>query len=130
MPDAPATPPDGHDRLASLRARIDAHDRDMHVALLRRGELISELIAAKRTDEPGRVFKPAREASMMAAIAARHSGLEVLAISSVTNIAVDSIEADHITSAEEVWEAVEVIRPNLGRFIQALLPRLNVEAET
>jgi purine-nucleoside phosphorylase len=60
-------------------------------------------------------------------IAARHSGLEVLAISSVTNIAVDSVEADHITSAGEVWEAVEVIRPNLGRFIHALLPRLAVE---
>lgn len=62
-------------------------------------------------------------------IAARHSGLEVLAISSVTNMAVDSVEADHITNADEVWEAVEVIRPNLGRFINALLPRLTVEPE-
>lgn len=60
-------------------------------------------------------------------IAARHSGMEVLAISSVTNLAVDSVDADHITSAEEVWESTKIIRPKLAAFIDALLPRLEVE---
>lgn len=57
-------------------------------------------------------------------IAARHSGMEVLAISTVTNKTVSSLDDDHITNAEEVWEAAELIRPKLASFVNALLPRI------
>ena len=57
-------------------------------------------------------------------MAARHSGMEVLAISSVTNLAVSSVEDDHITNEAEVWEAVEKIRPRLAKLVEALVPRI------
>ncbi|WP_298301125.1 purine-nucleoside phosphorylase [uncultured Erythrobacter sp.] len=57
-------------------------------------------------------------------IAARHSGMEVLAIGTITNKAVSSLDDDHITNAEEVWEAADLIRPKLAEFVNALLPRL------
>lgn len=57
-------------------------------------------------------------------MAARHSGMEVLAISSVTNLAVSSEESDHITSEAEVWEAVETIRPRLAKLVAALVPHM------
>ncbi len=57
-------------------------------------------------------------------MAARHSGMEVLAISSVTNLAVSSVDSDHITNEAEVWEAVEAIRPRLARLVAALVPRM------
>jgi len=62
-------------------------------------------------------------------VAARHSGMEVLAISTVTNKAVLSLEDNHITNAEEVWEAAALIRPKLAGFVHALLPRLNQVAQ-
>ncbi len=71
-------------RLASLRHKIDALDTEMHQALMRRGTLIAELIAAKAANEPGRVFKPGREAVMMRAIQARHEG--AIPLSSVEHI--------------------------------------------
>ncbi|MEP0392251.1 MAG: purine-nucleoside phosphorylase [Erythrobacter sp.] len=58
-------------------------------------------------------------------IAARHSGMQVLAISTVTNKAVSSLDDDHITNAEEVWDAAALIRPKLAGFVEALLPRLS-----
>jgi purine-nucleoside phosphorylase len=57
-------------------------------------------------------------------IAARHSGMQVLAISTVTNKAVSSLDDDHITNAEEVWEAADLIRPKLAAFVNALLPQI------
>lgn len=57
-------------------------------------------------------------------IAARHSGMEVLAVSTVTNKAVSEVEHEHITNAEEVWEAADLIRPKLAGFVNALLPRI------
>ena len=57
-------------------------------------------------------------------IAARHSGMKVIVISTVTNKAVSEVDHAHITSAEEVWEAADLIRPKLAAFIEALLPRI------
>lgn len=57
-------------------------------------------------------------------MAARHSGMRVLAISSVTNLAVSSVESDHITGEGEVWEAITAIRPRLARLVAALVPRM------
>ena len=60
--------------LQSLRQRIDDHDAEMHRQLVGRGELIAELVATKKSREPGNVFKPAREADMMRRMTERHSG--------------------------------------------------------
>lgn len=60
-------------------------------------------------------------------MAARHSGLEVLAISSVTNLAVSSVNDDHITDEAEVWEAVKAIRPRLARLVETLVPRMPMD---
>lgn len=57
-------------------------------------------------------------------IAARHSGMDVLAISTVTNKAVSDVDHDHVTNADEVWEAADLIWPKLAAFIEALLPRI------
>jgi chorismate mutase len=61
--------------LAELRAEIDRIDADMHRLLLQRGEIIDRLIAAKRTQETGSAFRPAREAEMMRRLVERHRGI-------------------------------------------------------
>jgi chorismate mutase / prephenate dehydratase len=60
--------------LSDLRARIDAIDAQIHRLLIDRSEIIDQLIAVKRTGEPGAAFRPAREAAMMHALVDRHSG--------------------------------------------------------
>lgn len=70
----PMTDSDPQTALQSLRQRIDDHDAEMHRQLVGRGELISKLIATKKSREPGNVFKPVREADMMRRLRARHSG--------------------------------------------------------
>lgn len=60
--------------LADLRSRIDGIDADIHRLLIERSEIIDQLIAVKRTDEPGAAFRPGREASMMHALVDRHRG--------------------------------------------------------
>lgn len=57
-------------------------------------------------------------------IAARHLGLRVLAISAVTNLAVDSVQSPHVTSEAEVWEAVALVQPKLLALMRALIPAL------
>ncbi|MCB2115450.1 MAG: purine-nucleoside phosphorylase [Rhodobacteraceae bacterium] len=57
-------------------------------------------------------------------IAARHLGMRVLAISAVTNIAVDSVGSPHVTSAEEVWDSVKIIQPKLLALMRDLIPAL------
>jgi purine-nucleoside phosphorylase len=55
-------------------------------------------------------------------IAARHMGMEVLAISCVTNMAAGILP--HKISHQEVLETGEAVRDTLIRFLTALLPRL------
>ena len=57
-------------------------------------------------------------------IVARQMGLKVAALSVVTNIAVDTIDSDHITNAQEVWSAMDSARPKMARLIKTALPRL------
>lgn len=57
-------------------------------------------------------------------IAARHLGLRVLAISAVTNIAVDSVASPHVTTEAEVWEAVRMVQPKLRALMRDLIPAL------
>lgn len=61
--------------LADLRAEIDRIDQAMHEALMRRGEIIDELIKVKKTQVSGSAFRPGREAEMMRRLALRHHGL-------------------------------------------------------
>jgi chorismate mutase len=61
--------------LTELRREIDRIDEAMHRLLMERGEIIGELIEAKRTAEAGSAFRPAREASMMRALVERHRGI-------------------------------------------------------
>lgn len=70
---APPAPETGGG-LAALRARIDEIDAAMHRLLIRRSEIIAELIAVKRTGETGAAFRPGREAAMMHALVGRHEG--------------------------------------------------------
>lgn len=61
--------------LADLRREIDRIDETMHGLLMQRGEIIDRLIAAKRTQESGSAFRPAREAEMMRRLVGRHKGI-------------------------------------------------------
>ena len=61
--------------LANLRVEIDRIDMAMHGLLIERGRIIEQLIEIKARQGGGSAFRPAREASMMRAIAERHRGL-------------------------------------------------------
>ncbi|MCB1507365.1 MAG: chorismate mutase [Hyphomicrobiaceae bacterium] len=62
--------------LAEIREEIDRIDAEMHRLLMERGSVIDDLIAIKKTAEGhASAFRPAREASMMGAMMARHQGL-------------------------------------------------------
>jgi len=60
--------------LANLRAEIDRIDATMHERLIERGSVIDRLIEIKARQGGGSAFRPAREASMMRALAERHRG--------------------------------------------------------
>lgn len=57
-------------------------------------------------------------------IAARHLGMRVLAISAVTNLAVQSVASPHVTSEAEVWEAMKIVEPKLRALMRELIPAL------
>jgi chorismate mutase len=61
--------------LTDLRREIDRIDAAMHGLLIERGEIIGRLIAAKKTQETGSAFRPAREAEMMRRLVERHRGI-------------------------------------------------------
>jgi chorismate mutase len=61
--------------LMELRQEIDRIDEAMHRLLMERGTIIDRLISVKKTSESGSAFRPGREASMMRALAERHTGL-------------------------------------------------------
>jgi len=61
--------------LADLRKEIDRIDEAMHRLLMERGEIINRLIAAKKSQETGSAFRPAREAEMMRRLVERHKGI-------------------------------------------------------
>lgn len=72
--------PDNAETLARLRDQIDQADRDMHDLLIRRSQVIEQLIAAKGTrnetkPDGGAAFRPDREAAVMARLAERHQGV-------------------------------------------------------
>lgn len=57
-------------------------------------------------------------------IVAHHAGLEVLAVSTITNLCIDQLDAPHEPSHEEVQEAGQIIVPRLTRLLLGVLARL------
>jgi len=57
-------------------------------------------------------------------IAARQRGLDVLAISAICNIAVDSVDSEHVTTAEEVFEALTTTAPTLQHLVTDILKHM------
>ena len=63
------------ERLAQLRARIDALDEVLHASLMERSGIIDELIHAKGSHaSDGAIFRPGREADMFRRLSERHAG--------------------------------------------------------
>jgi purine-nucleoside phosphorylase len=58
------------------------------------------------------------------ALVAHHAGMQVLAISSVTNLAIDELDATGEPTHEEVVEAGRIIVPRLSALLLALLGRM------
>ena len=54
-------------------------------------------------------------------IVARQCGLDVCAISAVTNVAVDSVHSPHVTTAAEVYSAADAMRPAFCEMLDRLL---------
>ena len=57
-------------------------------------------------------------------IVARHAGMRVFALSTITNICVSTVDDDHITNEAEVFEAAKLITPRLSDFLARFLPAL------
>lgn len=58
------------------------------------------------------------------ALVAVHAGIEVLGISTITNVAVDQLDSDKETSAEEVMETGGTVVPQLTALLMAVLSRM------
>ncbi len=59
-------------------------------------------------------------------VAARHSGMRVLALSIISNLAVADVSSSHETNVEEVWDTLSQMMPRLRRFLRTLLQKLPV----
>jgi purine-nucleoside phosphorylase len=57
-------------------------------------------------------------------LVAHHAGLEVLAISTITNNGIDQVDVEHEPTHEEVQEAGKLIVPRLTRLLVGILGRL------
>jgi purine-nucleoside phosphorylase len=60
------------------------------------------------------------------AIVAHHAGMEVLAISSITNICIDTLDSENEPTHEEVQAAGKIIVPRMQRLLIGLLAKLEV----
>ena len=58
------------------------------------------------------------------ALVAVHAGIEVLGISTITNVAVDQLDSDKETSAEEVMETGGTVVPQLTALLTAVIRRM------
>ena len=58
------------------------------------------------------------------ALVAVHAGIEVLGISTITNVAVDQLDSDKETTEEEVMETGRIVVPRLTALLSAVLARL------
>jgi purine-nucleoside phosphorylase len=60
------------------------------------------------------------------ALVAHHAGMEVLAISTITNVAIDGIDAAYEPSHEDVQAAGALIVPRLTKLLLGVLEKLAV----
>lgn len=58
------------------------------------------------------------------ATVARHAGMRVLGISTITNVAIDALDSNAQTSHEEVLETGKLVVPRLSRLLMGLLSAL------
>ena len=58
------------------------------------------------------------------ALVAVHAGMEVLGISTITNVAVDQLDSEKETSEEEVMETGRIVVPQLTALLKEVLGRL------
>ena len=58
------------------------------------------------------------------ALVAVHAGMEVLGISTITNVAIDQLDAESETSHEEVLETGRIVVPQLTALLMAILERI------
>lgn len=58
------------------------------------------------------------------ALVAHHAGMDVLAISTITNLTIDALDAAHEPSHEEVQEAGKIIVPRLSDLLLGVVARL------
>ena len=58
------------------------------------------------------------------AIIAHHAGMEVLAVSTITNVAIDQLDAESEPSHEEVQAAGTIIVPRLTQLLMGVLAEL------
>ena len=58
------------------------------------------------------------------AVVAHHAGMEVLGLSTITNVTIDQVDADSEPSHEEVMDAGKIIVPRLTRLLLGVLARL------
>ncbi len=107
--------------LADLRNEIDALDAEIHRLLIQRSTIIDRLITVKGTAVSGSAFRPAREASMMRAIAQRHTGR--LPLSTVEHIwrtiistftHVQSPYAVHVEGGDNALAMHDAVRYQVG----------------
>ena len=59
------------------------------------------------------------------AIVANHGGMRILAISSITNMAIHEPHSGLETSTEEVWETVKLIVPKLAALLKTILAEID-----
>lgn len=57
-------------------------------------------------------------------IVARHAGMRVFALSTITNISVNTVTDNHITNEAEVFESAKLITPKLSAFLEKFIPAL------
>ena len=58
------------------------------------------------------------------ALVAVHAGMKVMGISTITNVAIDQLDAESETSHEEVLETGRIVVPRLTALLMAILERL------
>jgi purine-nucleoside phosphorylase len=57
-------------------------------------------------------------------IVARHAGMQVFALSTITNISVSTVDDGHVTNEAEVFDAAKLITPKLSDFMSRFIPVL------
>ena len=79
---------------------------------------------------PREKFTEDRGMRLPEAVVARHGGLRVLGISTISNVAIDNIESEAETTHQEVLETGKLVVPRLTALLQEILSALPVPGES